>query len=68
VEKVARGEKLRDFVTAEFGAQTGRESFAPSEYADPYLRDTYGVGVSIIHDPTNKDGYTIISSYPRNPE
>ncbi len=68
VERVARGKVLRDFVTADFESKAGREAFAPSEYAEPYLRDTYGVGVSIIHDPTSKDGYTIISSYPRNPE
>jgi hypothetical protein len=68
VARVAKGDEEDYFLTLEFDSKTGREAFAPSELAEPYLRDTYGVAAFIVHDPTSKDGYTIISSYPRNPE
>ncbi len=68
VELVARGEVGGDFITLEFSKQTGREAFAPSELAEPYLRDTYGVGVVIVHDETSKTGFTVFNAYPRNPD
>jgi hypothetical protein len=68
VRKVARGEVLRELITAEFDTLTGREAFAASETSKAYMRETHGVGVVIVHDPDSSDGFTIISAYPRNPE
>ena len=68
VDRVARGELDDAFITAEFGSRTGREAFRPAENSEPYLRDTNGVGVFLVHDPEESSGFTIISAYPRNPE
>ncbi|MBI2713633.1 MAG: hypothetical protein HYX37_04165 [Rhizobiales bacterium] len=67
VDEVASGNKEKDFATARFGYITGREAYRPpNEYAQPYLRNTYGVGVGIIHDPSSVRGYRVYTAYPRN--
>jgi CDI toxin RNase A-like protein len=66
VEKVASGLSTRELVTAIFASKTGIEAYRPSEHAEPYLRDTYGVGVVIVHDPSSAKGYLILTAYPRN--
>jgi hypothetical protein len=68
VERVASGELDDAFITAEFETKTGREAYAPTEYSEVYMRDTYGVGVFIVHDATVEGGFTIWSAYPRGPE
>jgi hypothetical protein len=66
VDLVADGIKSDDFITARFSSKTGIEAFAASERTQPYIRDTYGVGVSIVHDKSSPKGYTIVTAYPRN--
>jgi len=67
VDMVASGELRDAFVKTRFGFITGREIFRP----DPnesyyYFRNTYGVGVYIIHDPGSSRGYRVNTAYPRN--
>ncbi len=66
VEAVATGRSAKDFITYRFGYKTGREAFRGDIDAVPYLRDTYGVGVSIVHDPRAARGFSVITAYPRN--
>jgi len=77
VDQVASGAILdRVFVTATFRTKTGIEAFLPvserrrwflpSKIASIYIRDTYGVGVVIYHDPTAKNGFRVLTAYPRN--
>jgi hypothetical protein len=68
VDRISRGALSGAFITAEFDTPTGREAFAPSEHAEPYMRETYGVGVVIEHDPDSREGFVVYSAYPRNPE
>ncbi|WP_274531968.1 hypothetical protein [Nitratireductor pacificus] len=35
-------------------------------YVQPYLRDTYGVGVYIVHDDKVRKGLRVHTAYPRN--
>jgi hypothetical protein len=67
VGRVARGERNGDFLILEFETKTGREAYANSEYSEPYLRDTFGVGVLIVHDEDDPSGFTVVDAYPRNP-
>jgi hypothetical protein len=66
VELVASGAVDDDFIKATFSSPTGREAYATSDMSEPYMRVTYGVGVSIVHNPKARRGYSIISAYPRN--
>ena len=66
VDQVARGSLSRAFVTAQFDARTGLEAYAPSPRAQPYVRDTYGVGVEIRADRSSSRGFRVHSAYPRN--
>jgi hypothetical protein len=49
VDLVASGALSDAFVTASFRAPTGIEYFRENERQQPILRDTYGVGIQIIH-------------------
>jgi hypothetical protein len=66
VEAVASGAEPYDFVTAEFRSITGIEAYRPTRNATPYLRDTHGVGVYIVHDPTARRGFRVVTAYPRD--
>jgi hypothetical protein len=68
VEAVARGEKDYDFLTSTFGSPTGTEAYARNLYEEPMVRETYAVGVRIRHDSKSPNGFTVITSYPRNNE
>jgi len=67
VGRVARGETNGAFITLEFDSKTGREAYAASAVSEPFLRDTYGVAVAIVHDENATNGFTVLSAYPRNP-
>jgi hypothetical protein len=56
----------KTLITAIFSSKTGIEAFRKSEYEQPYLRDTHGVGVVIVHDPGSRTGYRVLTAYPRN--
>ena len=66
VDVVASGLSGRQFLNARFGYKTGREAFRPSIHSEPYLRNTYEVGVEIRHDPSAPRGYRVHTAYPRN--
>ncbi len=66
VDIVANGTRAGAFITERFGCVTGREAFRPSPDAEPYLRNTYSVGVWILHDPHAARGYRIVTAFPRN--
>lgn len=66
VERVARGEQRIAVITAEFNSITGYEAFLSRFHAQPYMRDTYGVGVVVIRDLQAKNGFRIQSAFPRN--
>jgi Bacterial CdiA-CT RNAse A domain len=66
VGRVARGEIRREFITGVFSSATGIEAYARNVSEQPRIRETTGVGVSIVYDARSKNGFTVISSYPRN--
>ena len=62
---VASGELSDAFVTKRIGSITGREIFRPDpSEAYYYFRNTYGVGVYIVHDPGSTRGYRVHTAYP----
>lgn len=65
VDSVASGSVEEAFITKRFGYKTGIEAYT-NGYIDPYARTTYGVGVYILHDPSNPRGYRVHTAYPRN--
>jgi hypothetical protein len=66
VDRVASGHVHRAELTAVFASKTGIEAYRPRPHAQPYLRDTYGVGVILIHDPNARNGYTVLTAFPLN--
>jgi Bacterial CdiA-CT RNAse A domain len=66
VQRVAGGLDEYATVTAVFASKTGMEAYRPRPNAQPYLRDTYGVGVVIVHDPEATNGYTVLTAFPLN--
>jgi hypothetical protein len=66
VEEVVNGTLRRAFLTTIFSSQTGIEAFRSSSRSQPYIRDTFGVGVYIVHDPNSGKGFRVVTAYPRN--
>lgn len=67
VERVARGQLPRAFITLRVGSETGKEAYRePSDSDVIRMRRTYEVGVEIMHNQNSGSGYRIISAYPRN--
>lgn len=66
VDEVANGKTDSAFLNVRFGYRTGREAFRSSPDSEPYLRDTYEVGVHIRHDLRSSRGYSVHTAYPRN--
>ena len=66
VDRVADGKSDEAFLKDRFGYRTGREAFRPNIDSEPYLRDTYEVGVLIRHDPGLARGYRVHTGYPMN--
>lgn len=64
IDRVARGEQNFAFFSAHFGSPTGNEAYLPRFNAQPYMRDTYGVGVFIMRDPRADKGWRVQSAYP----
>ena len=65
VDLVASGTKESVFITNQFGYKTGREAYSNDEGV-VYVRDTYSVGVYLIHDPNSARGYRVRTAYPRS--
>ena len=66
VDLVARGTLAVAWLRHRFGYPTGREAFRSDAFAEPYMRNTYDVGVYIRHDSRAARGYTVITAYPLN--
>jgi len=66
VTAVADGRRAGAFVTSVLGSATGMEAYARTPRSEPYIRSTYGVGVLIAHDPGTRNGFRVITAYPRN--
>ena len=66
VDAVATGAADYSWLDKRFGFKTGREAYRPDIDTPAYLRDTYEVGVYIIHDPRSPRGYRVRTAYPRN--
>lgn len=67
VDAVAAGATTeRTLILATFSSKTGIEAFRKGDSEQPYLRDTYSVGVVIVHDPDSRTGYRVVTAYPRN--
>jgi hypothetical protein len=66
IDLVATGALDEAWLSLRFGYQTGREAFRPDAYAEPYIRNTYSVGVFIEHAPRSERGYTVITAHPLN--
>ncbi|HMN36753.1 MAG TPA: hypothetical protein PKD49_03455 [Hyphomicrobium sp.] len=66
VDLVVGGTIREQRVDAYFDSLTGYEAYAPAIRSEPRIRETYGVGVYIRHDPSANNGYRVISAYPRN--
>jgi len=66
VEAVASGKEVGAFITRQFNSRTGREAYRDRANARPYMRDTFGVGVYIVHDKLSDKGFRVRTAYPRN--
>jgi hypothetical protein len=66
VDMVANGALPTAFLRATFRSQTGIEAFQEGAFSQPYVRDTFGVGVRIVHDAGRRNGFRIVTAYPRN--
>ena len=67
VEQVGSGAfRGRTFIKSTFKSKTGIEAYRRSSTSQPFMRDTFGVAVTIIHDPRQPAGFRVISAYPRS--
>jgi CDI toxin RNase A-like protein len=66
VDRVATGELPRTIVFAQFSSVTGIEAVIPRIHSQPYFRETYGVGVIIVHDQFSSHGYRVLTAFPNN--
>jgi hypothetical protein len=66
VNLVASGLLPIAIVDAKFSSPTGYEAFAKTERSTPYIRDTYGVRVIIVRDPSSPKGYRVLTAFPMN--
>lgn len=66
VNLVASGVLAGKVITSQFGSVTGIEAVAESPRSEPYIRETYGVGVYILHDRSSKSGFRVITAFPTN--
>ncbi|MCD2171705.1 RNase A-like domain-containing protein [Rhizobium sp. C4] len=66
VQQVASGTIKDEFITKRYGFRTGIEAYRDTPYSEPRIRQTYGVGVHIVHDPRRQNGFYVNTAYPRN--
>jgi len=64
VDAVASGKATEDFFSARFSSPTGYEAYLPTVHTEPYMRETFGVGVFILRDPRADKGWRVQSAYP----
>lgn len=63
-DRVARGERPLDLLTARFPSATGYQAHLPRLHAQPFIRETFGVRVIIVRDPGTERGFRILTAYP----
>jgi hypothetical protein len=66
VSRVASGLSREEFLTWRFGYVTGREAVMDPPGSEIRIRNTYNVGVAIVHDPTSESRFRVITAFPRN--
>ena len=66
IDEIASGARPHAVVFARFGSVTGIEAVAPNIRAQPYIRETHGVGVVVVHDRSSPRGYTVWTAFPSN--
>ncbi len=66
VEAIAKGLMPEQRVEAEFGSFTGIEAYAATVRSQPRIRLTTGVGAYVRRTPNSRNGFRVISAYPRN--
>lgn len=64
VDRVASRTLGYAFITKEFGYKTGREAYSTDDGV-LYMRDTTGVGVLLIHEPTLSRGFRVRTAHPQ---
>ncbi len=65
VNQVARGNLPRAFISSSFNSITGQEAYLARYSAQPFMRNTYGVAVVIVHDANSPKGFRIQSAFPK---
>ena len=66
VDLVATGASEEQWLEIRFGYPTGREAAITDDALEPQIRDTYNVGVLIVHDSRRARGYLVKTAYPLN--
>lgn len=66
VDQVANGTLPGGRMTSRFEGVTGYEAYAATERSQAYMRETRGVFVRILRDPTSDRGYRVLTAYPVN--
>lgn len=66
VGQVVSGIRDRAIAISQFASVTGIEAVAPNARSEPYIRQTYGVGVVIIHDRYASRGFRVLTAFPTN--
>jgi hypothetical protein len=66
VDLVASGQLQRKYIQFDFGFSTGYEMYVPPSGTEPERRDTTGVGVVILYDPSSPRRFRVLTAYPRN--
>jgi hypothetical protein len=64
VDEVARGEQGRAFLSSRFSSRTGYEAYLSTYHSQPFMQDTYGVGVVILRDPRAEKGFRAQTAFP----
>lgn len=64
VDRVARGERPLDLISARFRSATGYQAHLPTLHTRPFIRETFGVRVIIVRDPGTERGFRILTAYP----
>jgi hypothetical protein len=65
VNQVARGHQPRAFISSSFNSITGQEAYLARYNAQPFMRNTYGVAVVIVHDASSPNGFRVQSAFPK---
>jgi len=68
VDQVATGALGGAVVDGTFNSVTGYEAYKPSPRAQAYMRVTSSVETIIKHDKKSPNGFTVVTSYPFNPD